>query len=138
MDWLAFDSINWLGVVLATVSTLAVGALWYSRVLFGEEWMGLVGLTDEQMGNPNPLTYVWTIFGSLIAAIGLSLLMAATGTEGWAAGLLFGLVVGVAFRVTAHVMHNGFAMASNRLTVIDGLHDVVQTGVMGLIIGLFL
>ncbi len=137
MDWFAFDSINWLGVGLATVSTLAVGALWYSRVLFGEEWMGLVGLTEEQMGNPNPLTYVWTVIGSLVAATGLALLMSATGTEGWAGGLVFGLVVGVAFRVTAHIMHNGFAMASHRLTVIDGLHDVAQTGVMGLVIGLF-
>jgi hypothetical protein len=137
MDWLAFDSINWWGVLLATLSTFAVGFVWYAEGLFGKEWMGLVGITEMEMGDPNPLIYVFTMVGSLIAATGLALLMAATDTEGWGAGLVFGLVVGLVFRVTSHVMHNGFAMKSGRLTMIDGLHDVVQTGVMGLIIGLF-
>ena len=63
MDWLAFDSINWWGVLLATLSTFAVGFVWYAEGLFGKEWMGLVGITEMEMGDPNPLTYVFTMVG---------------------------------------------------------------------------
>ena len=138
MDWMsAFGDVNYLAVIVATLSTLVVGFVWYAEWSFGSEWMGHVGLTDDDIANPNPLTYVWTVTGSFVAALTLAALMVVTGTDTAVGGLVFGIVAGVAFRVTVHVMHNGFAMRSGRLTLIDGLHDVVQTGVMGLIIGLF-
>lgn len=137
MDWVeAFGSVNYWGVLVATVSTFLVGAAWYSRALFGNKWMELVGIDAESMGNPNPIIYLWTAIGSFIAAHLLAALMGVTGTTDAMGGLLFGVVLAVGLRVTTHAMHNNFAMRPPRLTVIDGLHDVVQMGVMGLIIGL--
>jgi hypothetical protein len=138
VDWIStLGDVNYLAVILATVSTLVVGFLWYAEWSFGKTWMGHVGLTENDIGNPNPLTYLWTLIGSFLAALALAALMGATGTGTAVGGLVFGIIAGLAFRVTAHVMHNGFARRSGELTLIDGLHDVVQTGVMGLIIGLF-
>ena len=98
--------------------------------------MELVGLDEESIGDPNPIIYLWTAIGSFIAAHVLGAIMGATGTTGAMAGMLFGLILGFGFRVTSHAMHNNFAMRPTKLTVIDGLHDMVQMGLMGLIIGL--
>lgn len=137
MDWVeAFGSVNYWGVLLAAASTFVVGAGWYSRSAFGKSWMGLVGLNEESMGNPNPIIYLWTAIGSFIAAHILGALMGATDTTDAIGGLLFGLILAFGFRVTTHAMHNRFAMKPTKLTMIDGLHDMVQMGLMGLIIGL--
>lgn len=137
MDWVdAFGSVNYWGVLVATVSSFVVGAGWYSMAAFGKSWMGLVGLDEEKMGDLNPIIYLWTAIGSFIAAHTLAALMGATDTTSAMGGLLFGLILAFGFRVTSHAMHNNFAMKPTKLTMIDGLHDMVQMGLMGLIIGL--
>ena len=47
--------INWIAVVVATLSSFALGALWYSPALFGKAWQREVGLTDEQVASGNKL-----------------------------------------------------------------------------------
>ncbi len=40
---------NWLGIVIATVAAMAIGSLWYSKLMFGKEWQRLVKLKDKDM-----------------------------------------------------------------------------------------
>lgn len=42
-------SINYWMVLVAGVIGMALGALWYSPILFGRVWMRLSGFTEEQM-----------------------------------------------------------------------------------------
>lgn len=42
-------AINFLAVFAASVAALAVGALWYSPLLFGKAWMKEVGIGPAQM-----------------------------------------------------------------------------------------
>jgi FtsH-binding integral membrane protein len=139
MDWFnQLSNISYWAIIAATVSTFVVGSLWYAWGFFGQTWAGLVGLTKEEVEKPEPMVYLWTTIGSLISALVLAVLMRATNTTEPLEGLFFGLILGLAFRVTAHKMHNDFAHHPNQLTMIDGLHDVLQMGVMGLIIALFI
>lgn len=40
--------INWLAVVLATLSSMIVGSIWYAKPVFGEKWAKLVKLDDKK------------------------------------------------------------------------------------------
>ncbi len=43
--------VNWLAVVLATLSTMVVGSIWYAPQVFGKKWMKLIGKTEKELGN---------------------------------------------------------------------------------------
>lgn len=138
MDWAnELSNINYWAILLATLSSFAVGASWYAWGIFGKEWSRLIGLTKEELEKPEGMTqtYLLTAVGSLVSATALAALMRATDTDGVLEGIGFGLVIGIAFRMSAHVMHNGFAKINHKLTLIDGVHDIVQLGVMGAILG---
>jgi hypothetical protein len=140
MAWLdAIGDLNWWAVLVATLSTFVVGFLFYSTGALGRQWASLVGLTEEEMNSSAGAgpRFAATGVASLLTAILLGALILATGLDGLGEGLLFGAVVGLVFRAGAHVIHNGFAHLPTRLTLIDGLHDVVALAVMGAILGVW-
>ncbi|NVO18728.1 MAG: DUF1761 domain-containing protein [Bacteroidetes bacterium] len=59
------SKINWLAVVVATIAFFALGALWYSPVLFVKTWMKELNITKEDtkkasMAKILPLTLILT------------------------------------------------------------------------------
>ena len=138
MDWLeVVGDINYWGVVLAVLSTFAVGMVWYAEGVFGKRWMKLSGLTKKDMENRDKVmkAMVSSLVGSVFTAVVLASLMFATVTDGWVDGAVFGAVVGVAFMMASQLTHDGFAQKDMMLTKINSLHDIVSTAVMGAIIG---
>ena len=135
MEWMLSD-LNWWAIIGATVSTFVVGGLWYSEQLFGKQWGKLVGMTVKEMNKPEGMGKRYGMAGvaSFITAVVLANLLHATGTVDWADGLVLGAVLGLAFRMGAHVIHNSFAKKSETLTFIDGAHDIVSMAVMGAIL----
>ena len=57
--------VNWWAVLVAVVVSLAVGALWYSPVLFGKAWAKLLGKKPGEMGDV-ATGYTVTALGALI------------------------------------------------------------------------
>jgi hypothetical protein len=71
--------VNILAVLLAGVASMAVGMLWYSPLLFGNQWMKLMGLTKKSMeGAKDELGKIYGIsfVASLVMAYVLSHVMA--------------------------------------------------------------
>lgn len=57
--------VNYLGVFLAAVASMLIGFAWYSQVIFGKQWMQLMGYTPEklekarkEMGNMYAVSFV--------------------------------------------------------------------------------
>lgn len=64
------SSVNIPAVLVAAISTFAVGGLWYSPLLFGRSWMQEAGLTDEKVKKGNlPLTFGLTFLLAVIIAL---------------------------------------------------------------------
>lgn len=64
--------INFLALLVAALSTLAVGFIWYNPKVFGTIWMKESGMTEEKMKGAN----MAMIFGlSLLYAFLISLLL---------------------------------------------------------------
>ena len=34
-----FVTSNWMGLVVAVIAAMAIGSVWYSKMLFGKQWM---------------------------------------------------------------------------------------------------
>ena len=50
---MSYPNINIWAVLVSAVAFWALGALWYSPVLFGKRWQKEVGMTDEELGKSN-------------------------------------------------------------------------------------
>lgn len=49
---LSFDELNYLAILLAAVAKMFIGALWFSKMLFGSTWLKETGLNMEELVNP--------------------------------------------------------------------------------------
>lgn len=89
--------VNYWAVLVATISTMVLGFLWYSPILFGTVWAKLRNLKMEEMTGGSPITYVLTALtalgGSFILALLLTLGDGMNGMTGLTVGLLIGLSI---------------------------------------------
>ncbi|HET9310837.1 MAG TPA: DUF1761 domain-containing protein [Actinomycetota bacterium] len=98
MSFDTLSDLNWLAVVVGAIAYFAIGALWYSPVVFGDMWMAAGGLTQEQTGEgPRVAIYAVPLIGSLLSAIALGMLAESTGTDTLGEGLVLGVVAAVGF-----------------------------------------
>lgn len=59
--------INWIAVVVATISTMVVGSIWYTPKVFGNYWMRLAKVTPGE-GKSAVIPIVVTLIVSFVSA----------------------------------------------------------------------
>ena len=93
---LDLGQLNWLAIVVGALVYFALGALWYSNVLFAKAWQRSIGW-DATRTPPqqSAMTYVVPLIAYLVMGAAVGLLAAATGTDSLSEGLVLGLVIGV-------------------------------------------
>tara|TARA_B100001939_G_scaffold343459_1_gene356212 strand:- start:3688 stop:4092 length:405 start_codon:yes stop_codon:yes gene_type:complete len=132
------EQINLLAVLIATIISYALGAVWYSPKVFGTAWMEDNNYDpNAQHGHPAKVYGLSFIF-SLIAAAGFAYyIMGDLANPTWLEGLRRGLVVGIAFAATSFGINYQFANKSTRLLMIDGGYHTVQFAVYGIVLALW-
>jgi hypothetical protein len=129
-----FAGVDWLAVLAATIAAFLLGAVWYSRSVFGNAWMQEVGLTDEAVESANlPLTFAATFLLQAVASVALSAFLG--DGSGWLDGLLTGLWVGVFWVATAYGVTYLFEQRSVRLWLINAGYYVALFAIMGTVVG---
>ena len=130
------EQINVWAVLAAGVSSLLLGAVWYSPVLFTRAWMRESGVTEEQARAANPaktlgLTFVLAVIGALVFALFLGPNPAPMfgASAGFAAGLFW---VAGSFGINYL-----FEQRSLKLFLINGGYHTLQYTLIGLILGLW-
>jgi hypothetical protein len=132
--------VNYLAVVLAMLSSMVVGSIWYARGVFGNTWMKLAKVNPDKPGAPiwQPITITAVV--SLITAyvlahvsylsnqyFGHSFLQDAVTTAFW---------LWLGFTAARLITHDAFEGRPMKLTVLNLGNEFVTIMVMGLIIGL--
>lgn len=138
MDWLSHISqINWLAVLLAFVSSMVIGFVWYMPAVLGRRWMQAIGKTEDDLKNIDGGAGIWVpmMLTAAVTSILLAILLSALDINTFWAGAVFALIIAVVFRAGGHVIHNGFAGRPSTVTVIDSGHDILAMTVAGAIIG---
>jgi uncharacterized protein DUF1761 len=88
--------LNWLAVVVGAVIYFALGALWYSPMLFARPWQRSIGWDPERTPpEMNPMTYVVPFLAYLVMAVAVGMIAAAAGSDTLADGIVLGLVLGI-------------------------------------------
>ncbi|MEZ2388859.1 DUF1761 domain-containing protein [bacterium RCC_150] len=138
MDWLSsISQLNWLAILLAFLSTMVVGFIWYMPAVLGRRWMQAIGKTEEDLKNIDGGARIWVpmIVAAAFTSILLAILIRSLNVHGTLAAGFFALVVALIFRAGGHVIHNGFAGRPSAVTLIDSGHDIVAMAIAGSIIG---
>jgi hypothetical protein len=137
-----FVEINWLAVVLAAVSSMVVGSIWYMPNVFGNSWMKM---TKSKMGKgAKPAEMAW-MYGSVFVASLVTAYILAHVTflvnrfyvHSYLVDALFtAFWLWLGFTATRLYVHDTFEERRKMLTVINAMHELVTVLVMALVIGL--
>ena len=129
-------TINWLAVVVATVASWALGAVWY--MVLSKQWLAAIGKIRDQIDPKNFTPYIFSIVVQLVMAIALSLVIAPLfGAMTIATGLQAGALMWLGFVITSMIQGHRYEGAPWSRTLIDGGYLLGVLLVQGLVIGLF-
>ena len=102
----ALENIQWLSVVLATLTTFVVGAIWYHENVVGSRWMSAVPLKKKDIENANMFkTFSLSALAAFISAVALATFANVFAVDSAFDGALLGAIIG-AFFVSASIASN--------------------------------
>jgi Protein of unknown function (DUF1761) len=130
--------VNFLAVFVAALATFALGALWYSPVLFGGAWVRANGFTPEQlaaMRRRAAPAYSVSFACYLLMATVLSAFFSFTGASGPARGATLGAMIWLGFVLTVGLTGQMFANRAMKAFAIDAGYQLAYLALMGAILG---
>ncbi|QAV69789.1 DUF1761 domain-containing protein [Salinibacterium sp. UTAS2018] len=133
--------INYIAVILATLSSMIVGTIWYSPRVFGNYWMKAAGITPSGNAADALRPIVVTVIVSFITAWVLAgaafIAFDFYGGGFFVNTLLTSIVLWGGFTAARFITHDQFDGRPNGLTVLNVSHEFVTIVVMALIIGVW-
>ena len=133
------NSLNILPVIVASVAAFAVGALWYSPIIFGKEWMSLNALSEADLTAATARglwrSYLAQFIASLVTFCVLGFLAASSSVATGAEGAFLGLIIWVGFTATEAVGTILWEKKPIKLALINSMGTLVTFLIGGAIIG---
>ncbi len=130
-------SINHLAVIVAALSDFAVGALWFSPLLFVKVWMRETGITEEQMRKSNPVVkYGLTLVFSLVITYNLAFFLGSPDST-LHDYLLYSALAGFGWAAMAIGILSLFELRGWKLMLVNWGYVTIAFVVKGLILGLW-
>lgn len=134
METTFLTGINWIAVLCGALGYFALGAIWYSKVLFAKRWLELLKIDPKAPGATKGMAAI--MIGSFVlmflTAVGIAILRSRLEISGWMGGLKLGLVTGVCFGAAAisisyvyekrptglHLINGGYTVAGNIIAAV--------------------
>ena len=132
--------LNWVAVLVAAISTMVVGFLWYSPLLFAKPWMREMGYDPndkaktEEMKKSAGSAYGGSFVASLVSAFTLALILHGLGREDLHFGIMASFHIWLGFVATVQFTGALFAKQSMKLFAINTGYQLVCYLVMGAIL----
>lgn len=130
---------NYIAVVLATLSSMVIGSIWYTPRVFGNYWMKKAGITPS--GNakdalrPILVTVLVSFITSWVLAGAAYISYDFYGGSFLVNSVVTGIVLWGGFTAARFITHDAFDGRPTGLTVLNVAHEFVTILVMALIIG---
>lgn len=134
-------TINWLGVLIATVISFIIGFLWYGPV-FGKQWIKLSKMSAsdiakaKQKGMAKPATL--NFIGTLVMVIVFAQIINLLGVSTVGQGAVLGFWIWLGFFASTTLL--GGVLWENKpwgLFVLNGLYWLVNLKVVGILLVLW-
>lgn len=129
---------NFLAVGVAVLATFALGALWYSPLLFGNMWVrahGYAGERLERMKKAAPRAYGISLLAFIVLALVLAFLAGHLRVGSAAGGMRLGFAVWVGFAATIGLTAWVYSDKPFVTYLIDAGYQLAYLLLMGAIIG---
>lgn len=131
----AFQSLNWLAIFVAALSSFLIGGVWYGPI-FGKAWMQENKLTEDQLKQRNMgMVFGLSFLLALFAAFNLAMFIGPEADMMF--GTMAGFLAGLGWVATMVGIHYLFEMKSFKLFFINAGYSTVALTVMGLILGVW-
>ncbi len=133
--------INYWAVLLATASSMVVGAIWYARGVFGTRWAKLARVDLNRQGASAVMPIIVTALVTFVTAW----VLAGAATIAWhfygggylMAALFTALILWAGFTAARFITHDAFEGRPSSLTVLNTAHELVTFLIMAVIIGVW-
>ncbi len=127
--------VNWLAILLCGISSMVLGAIWYSPLLFAKRWMAGAKLSEADLAGANMgLIYGTAFLLSLVAALAFAIFLG-RGMPLWPA-VSAGAGAGICFVAASFGISYLFERRSIAHWLINGGYHAIQFTLFGLILGL--
>lgn len=133
-----FDTVNWIGIILAGISNMVVGYIWYGP-LFGKPWAKFIGMPKMDSAAAKkemPKLYGMMFAATLVTAFVLQMLNVKTGSIGAVAGGMVGFWAWLGFVAPIKFGDVLWAKKPMNLYYIEAGYQLVALVVAGAILGI--
>jgi hypothetical protein len=133
--------IGLLPMLVAALSTMAVGFLWYSPMLFARPWTVLMGYDPDdkaklaEMQKSAGPSYGLSLVASLVSALVLAKIIGLATTPSALQGMEVALAVWLGFVTTVQLTNSLFSQQPAKLYFINTGYQLVCYLAMGAILG---
>ncbi|NTW39787.1 MAG: DUF1761 domain-containing protein [Cellulomonadaceae bacterium] len=131
--------VNIWAVVLATLSTMVVGSIWYTPAVFGTWWMRTAKVDRDKAASRGVIPIVVTVVVSFVTAWVLAGATSIAHEFYDGTFLVDALATGVflwaGFTAARMITHDAFEARPVALTALNIAHELVTVLVMSLVIG---
>lgn len=133
--------INYIAVILATLSSMLVGTIWYSPRVFGNYWMKAAGVAPS--GNtadavrPIVVTVIVSFITAWVLAGAAFIAFVFYGGSFFVNALFTAIILWAGFTAARFITHDQFDGRPNGLTVLNISHEFVTIVIMAIIIGVW-
>ena len=126
---------NYLAVFVAAIAYWLLGALWYG-VLFGQAWMALEHMTEEQTRSMNPvLPYLITLVLNVLIAYALAQICIWRNADTLGRGASVGVLLWIGFVGPVTFTTYMYEMRPKELFAINQFFPLAGFVLMGAILG---
>ena len=124
-----------VAILVAAFVYFALGALWYSPLLFVDPWLRLIGKSFAEVKAHGAAPYPWAFLFALLTATGLAQVLRWQGSSGAGTGAFIGFALGATLSFATMAPAYLFEGRPLLLLLINGGYPLVGMCVMGLVLG---
>ena len=132
MEHFTFNELNIWAILVASLMNMFIGFLWYSKTLFGRQWMALIGLKEED-ANPKPSLFIYAYLLGLLIAFVMAVLLQSAGSA--LTGLVYGGVIAIGFVIPTILTHYLYEGRKGGLMLIVAGHELLVFLSYGALLG---
>jgi hypothetical protein len=133
-----FNYLNWPAIAVAALAYFALGALWYSKILFAKRWIADLKI---DVNNPGAKKGIGLMFGGsflmmFVQSIAIAILAQRIGIrgDGWMSGLKLGALLGCCFSAASVGINYFYEKKPLSLFFINAGYAIAGNIIAGIII----